>query len=78
MDMKSTAEYITSPDFATFDERNKKVARDTISIMKEAGLMWYLGMQEVVLVTHDVLETNICSVAETNLATFEEIGVRRL
>ena len=32
---------------ASFDERNKKVARDTISIMKEAGLdVGILGMQE--------------------------------
>ena len=32
---------------ASFDERNNKVARDTISIMKEAGLdVGIQGMQE--------------------------------
>ena len=32
---------------ASFDERNKKVARDTINVMKEAGLdVGILGMQE--------------------------------
>ena len=41
------AEYIYFAWMRSFDERNKKVARDTISIMKEAGLdVGILGMQE--------------------------------
>ena len=41
------AEYIYCRLCSVVDERNKKVARDTISIMKEAGLdVGILGMQE--------------------------------
>jgi Fe-S oxidoreductase len=67
---------------ASFDERNKKVARDTISIMKEAGLdVGILGMQEGC--TGDAArragnEYLFQMLAETNLATFEEIGVKKI
>jgi len=67
---------------ASFDERNKKVARDTISIMKEAGLdVGILGMQEGC--SGDAArragnEYLFQMLAETNLATFEEIGVKKI
>ena len=67
---------------ASFDERNKKVARDTISIMKEAGLdVGILGMQEGC--TGDAArragnEYLFQMLAETNLATFEELGVKKI
>ena len=67
---------------ASFDERNKKVARDTISIMKEAGLdVGILGMQEGC--TGDAArragnEYLFQMLAETNLSTFEEIGVKKI
>ncbi|MGB0612344.1 MAG: (Fe-S)-binding protein, partial [Poseidonia sp.] len=67
---------------ASFDERNKKVARDTISIMKEAGLdVGILGMQEGC--SGDAArragnEYLFQMLAETNLATFEEIGVKKV
>lgn len=67
---------------ASFDERNKKVARDTISVMKEAGLdVGILGMQEGC--TGDSArragnEYLFQMLAETNLATFEEIGVKKI
>ena len=67
---------------ASFDERNKKVARDTISIMKEAGLdVGILGMQEGC--TGDAArragnEYLFQMLAETNLSTFEDIGVKKI
>lgn len=67
---------------ASFDERNKRVARDTISIMKEAGLdVGILGMQEGC--SGDAArragnEYLFQMLAETNLATFEEIGVKKI
>ena len=67
---------------ASFDERNKKVARDTISIMKEAGLdVGILGMQEGC--SGDAArragnEYLFQMLAETNLATFEELGVKKI
>ena len=67
---------------ASFDERNKKVARDTIQIMKQAGLdVGILGMQEGC--TGDPArragnEYLFQMLAETNLATFEEIGVKKI
>jgi Fe-S oxidoreductase len=67
---------------ASFDERNKKVARDTISIMKEAGLdVGILGMQEGC--SGDAArragnEYLFQMLAETNIATFEEIGVKKI
>ncbi len=67
---------------ASFDERNKKVARDTISIMKEAGLdVGILGMQEGC--SGDAArragnEYLFQMLAETNLSTFEEIGVKKI
>ena len=67
---------------ASFDERNKKVARDTISIMKEAGLdVGILGMQEGC--SGDAArragnEYLFQMLAETNLSTFEDIGVKKI
>ena len=67
---------------ASFDERNKKVARDTINIMKQAGLdVGILGMQEGC--SGDAArragnEYLFQMLAETNLATFEEIGVKKI
>ena len=67
---------------ASFDERNKKVARDTISVMKEAGLdVGILGMQEGC--SGDAArragnEYLFQMLAETNLSTFEEIGVKKI
>ena len=67
---------------ASFDERNKKVARDTISIMKEAGLdVGILGMEEGC--SGDVArragnEYLFQMLAETNMSTFKEIGVKKI
>ena len=67
---------------ASFDERNKKVARDTISIMKEAGLdVGVLGMQEGC--SGDAArragnEYLFQMLAETNLETFNELGVKKV
>jgi Fe-S oxidoreductase len=67
---------------ASFDERNKKVARDTISIMKEAGLdVGILGMQEGC--SGDAArragnEYLFQLLAETNLETFDELGVKKV
>ena len=67
---------------ASFDERNKKVARDTISIMKEAGLdVGILGMQEGC--SGDAArragnEYLFQMLAETNLETFDELGVKKV
>ncbi len=67
---------------ASFDERNKKVARDTISVMKEAGLdVGILGMQEGCSGDSARRAGNeylFQMLAETNLATFEEIGVKKI
>ena len=67
---------------ASFDERNKKVARDTISIMKEAGLdVGILGMQEGC--SGDAArragnEYLFQMLAETNIETFNELGVKKV
>ena len=67
---------------ASFDERNKKVARDTISIMKEAGLdVGILGMQEGC--SGDAArragnEYLFQMLAETNLEAFDELGVKKV
>ena len=67
---------------ASFDDRNKKVARDTISIMKEAGLdVGILGMQEGC--SGDAArragnEYLFQMLAEANMATFEEMGVKKI
>jgi len=67
---------------ASFDERNQKVARATISLMKEAGLdVGILGMQEGC--SGDPArrmgnEYLFQMLAETNMMTFEEIGVKRI
>ena len=67
---------------ASFDERNKKVARDTNSVMKEAGLdVGILGMQEGCSGDSARRAGNeylFQMLAETNLATFEEIGVKKI
>ena len=67
---------------ASFDERNKKVARDTISVMEEAGLdVGILGMQEGCSGDSARRAGNeylFQMLAETNLATFEEIGVKKI
>ena len=67
---------------ASFDERNKKVARDTISVMKDAGLdVGILGMQEGCSGDSARRAGNeylFQMLAETNLATFEEIGVKKI
>ncbi len=67
---------------ASFDERNKKVARDTISVMKEAGLdVGILGMEEGCSGDSARRAGNeylFQMLAETNLATFEEIGVKKI
>ena len=67
---------------ASFDERNKSVARSTISIMKEAGLdVSILGMEEGCSgdpARRAGNEYLFQMLAETNLATFEELGVKRI
>ena len=67
---------------ASFDERNQKVARATISLMKEAGLdVGILGMQEGC--SGDAArragnEYLFQMLAETNLETFDELGVKKV
>ena len=67
---------------ASFDDRNKKVARDTISVMKEAGLdVGILGMMETCNgdpARRAGNEYLFQMLAETNLATFEELGVKKI
>ena len=67
---------------ASFDERNQKVARATISLMKEAGLdVGILGMQEGCSgdpARRAGNEYLFQMLAETNLMTFQELGVKRI
>ena len=67
---------------ASFDERNQKVARATISLMKEAGLdVGILGMQEGCSgdpARRAGNEYLFQMLAETNITTFQELGVKRI
>ncbi|DAC51818.1 MAG TPA: (Fe-S)-binding protein [Candidatus Thalassarchaeaceae archaeon] len=67
---------------ASFDERNQKVARATISLLKEAGLdVGILGMQEGCSgdpARRAGNEYLFQMLAETNMMTFEELGVKRI
>ena len=67
---------------ASFDERNQKVARSTISLLKEAGLdVGILGMQEGCSgdpARRAGNEYLFQMLAETNLMTFQELGVKRI
>jgi Fe-S oxidoreductase len=67
---------------ASFDERNQKVARATISLLQEAGLdVGILGMSEGC--SGDPArrmgnEYLFQMLAESNMATFQELGVKRI
>ncbi len=67
---------------ASFDERNQKVARSTISLLKKAGLdVGILGMQEGCSgdpARRAGNEYLFQMLAETNMMTFQELGVRRI
>jgi len=67
---------------ASFDERNQKVARATISLMKEAGLdVGILGMQEGCSgdpARRAGNEYLFQMLAETNISTFQDLGVKRI
>ena len=67
---------------ASFDERNQKVARSTISLLKEAGLdVGILGMQEGCSgdpARRAGNEYLFQMLAETNMMTFQELGVKRI
>ena len=67
---------------ASFDERNQKVARSTISLLKEAGLdVGILGMQEGCAgdpARRAGNEFLFQMLAETNMMTFQELGVKRI
>ncbi len=67
---------------ASFDERNQKVARSTISLLKEAGLdVGILGMQEGCSgdpARRAGNEYLFQMLAETNMLTFQELGVKRI
>jgi Fe-S oxidoreductase len=67
---------------ASFDERNQKVAISTISLLKEAGLdVGILGMQEGCSgdpARRAGNEYLFQMLAETNLMTFQELGVKRI
>ena len=64
---------------ASFDERNQKVARATIGLLKEAGLdVGILGMQEGCSgdpARRAGNEYLFQMLAETNMMTFQELGV---
>jgi Fe-S oxidoreductase len=77
------AEYIYFVGCAgSFDERNQKVARSTISLLKEAGLdVGILGMQEGCSgdpARRAGNEYLFQMLAETNMMTFQELGVKRI
>ena len=77
------AEYIYFVGCAgSFDERNQKVARSTISLLKEAGLdVGILGMQEGCSgdpARRAGNEYLFQMLAETNMTTFQELGVKRI
>jgi Fe-S oxidoreductase len=67
---------------ASFDERNQKVARATISLMKQAGLdVGILGMEEGCSgdpARRAGNEYLFQMLAETNISTFQELGVKRI
>ncbi|MBJ09586.1 MAG: hypothetical protein CMB63_06235 [Euryarchaeota archaeon] len=67
---------------ASFDERNQKVARATISLLKEAGLdVGILGMQEGCSgdpARRAGNEYLFQMLAEANVSTFQELGVKRI
>jgi len=67
---------------ASFDEKNKNVARSTIQLMKEAGLdVGILGMQEGCSgdpARRSGNEYLFQMLAETNMMTFQELGVKRI
>jgi Fe-S oxidoreductase len=67
---------------ASFDERNQKVAISTISLLKEAGLdVGILGMQEGCSgdpARRAGNEYLFQMLAETNMMTFQELGVKRI
>jgi Fe-S oxidoreductase len=67
---------------ASFDERNQKVARSTISLLKEADLdVGILGMQEGCSgdpARRAGNEYLFQMLAETNMMTFQELGVKRI
>ena len=67
---------------ASFDERNQKVARATISLLKEAGLdVGILGMQEGCSgdpARRAGNEYLFQMLAESNVSTFQELGVKRI
>ncbi len=67
---------------ASFDERNQKVARSTISLLKKAGLdVGILGMQEGCSgdpARRAGNEYLFQMLAETNMMTFQELGVKRI
>ena len=77
------AEYIYFVGCAgSFDERNQKVARSTISLLKEAGLdVGILGMQEGCSgdpARRAGNEFLFQMLAEANMMTFQELGVKRI
>ncbi len=67
---------------ASFDERNQKVARATIGLLKQAGLdVGILGMQEGCSgdpARRAGNEYLFQMLAETNMMTFQELGVKRI
>ena len=67
---------------ASFDARNQKVARATISLLKQAGLdVGILGMQEGCSgdpARRAGNEYLFQMLAETNIKTFQELGVKRI
>ena len=67
---------------ASFDARNQKVARSTISLLKQAGLdVGILGMQEGCSgdpARRAGNEYLFQMLAETNIKTFQELGVKRI
>tara|TARA_B100000029_G_scaffold168941_1_gene165182 strand:- start:5516 stop:7555 length:2040 start_codon:yes stop_codon:yes gene_type:complete len=67
---------------ASFDEANQKVARATIGLLKEAGLdVGILGMQEGCSgdpARRAGNEYLFQMLAETNMMTFQELGVKRI
>ena len=67
---------------ASFDERNQKVARATIGLLNEAGLdVGILGMQEGCSgdpARRAGNEYLFQMLAETNMTTFQELGVKRI
>tara|TARA_B100001750_G_scaffold247414_1_gene273080 strand:+ start:161 stop:2164 length:2004 start_codon:yes stop_codon:yes gene_type:complete len=67
---------------ASFDERNQKVARATIGLLNEAGLdVGILGMQEGCSgdpARRAGNEYLFQMLAETNMMTFQELGVKRI